>query len=74
MPVLNQEGSSSPLCWRICARVLRFQMATAIPPNAADVASRRPVRQRLLCSGGSPLSRWSIGSGRELVNLRIGMD
>jgi hypothetical protein len=31
-------------------------MATAIPPNAAEVASKRPVRQKLLCSGASSTS------------------
>jgi hypothetical protein len=28
------------------ARVLRFQTATAIPPKAAELASKRLVRQR----------------------------
>jgi hypothetical protein len=37
--------------WRILARVLRFQIATAIPPKAAEVAINRPERQKLRRSG-----------------------
>jgi hypothetical protein len=75
---LIQAGSSSEVWvgWRICARVLRFQMATAIPPRAAEVASNRPVRQRLLCSeaGGAQPGASSMGIGSLLngVNLRKG--
>ena len=45
--MVHQSGSAGGICWRICARVLRFQMATAIPPKAAEVASNRPLRQKL---------------------------
>jgi len=51
-------------------------MATAIPPKAAEVASKRPVRQKFLCSeaGGTQLDAWSMGIGslRNGVNLRKG--
>ena len=42
------------------ARVLRFQMATAIPPNAAEVAIKRPERQKFRRSGGG-IPVWSLG-------------
>jgi len=40
-------------------------MATAIPPRAAEVASKRPVRQKFLCSeaAGAQPGAWSIGTG-----------
>jgi hypothetical protein len=50
-------------------------MATAIPPRAAEVASKRPVRQKFLCSeAGAQPSASSIGTGRALGagNLRKG--
>jgi hypothetical protein len=43
-------------CWRICARVLRFQMATAIPPRAAEVVSSSAVRQKLRRAGAEGAS------------------
>ena len=46
--MVYQSGSVGGICWRICARVLRFQMATAIPPKAAEVASNKPLRQKPL--------------------------
>jgi hypothetical protein len=66
-------------CWRIWARVLRFQIATAIPPRAAEVASNRLVRQKLRCSGegSSPeaglLGTESVLSIFGLGKLRNGM-
>jgi hypothetical protein len=42
----SPQGGLS-LCCRIWASVLRFQIATAIPPRAAEVASNRLVRQKL---------------------------
>jgi hypothetical protein len=64
------------------ARVLRFQMATAIPPKAAELASKRLVRQRLRrCGGGSEALDCSVdlkGMGDRkamgMDNLRKGMD
>ena len=59
------------------ARVLRFQMATAIPPKAAELASKRLVRQRFRrCGGGTEALDGSVsvdrkGMGRD--NLRKGM-
>jgi hypothetical protein len=51
-------------------------MATAIPPRAAEVASKRPVRQKFPCSeaGGTQLDAWSMGIGsvRNGINLRKG--
>jgi hypothetical protein len=51
-------------------------MATAIPPRAAEVASKRPVRQKFPCSeaGGTQLDAWSMGIGsvRSGINLRKG--
>jgi hypothetical protein len=51
-------------------------MATAIPPRAAEVASKRPVRQKFLCSaaGGAHPGAWSMGMGSvlDVVNLRKG--
>jgi hypothetical protein len=44
------------LCWRMCARVLRFQMATAIPPRAAEVVSSNPVRQKFRRAGAEGVS------------------
>jgi len=35
-------------------------MATAIPPRAAEVASKRPVRQKFLCSEAGGTS-WMPG-------------
>ena len=63
-------------CWRIWASVLRFQIARAIPPRAAEVASNKPVRQIFRCSGVRPLQPGpsSIGTGSVLngENLRKG--
>ena len=51
-------------------------MATAIPPSAAEVASKRPVRQKFLSSeaAGTQPDAWSMGIGsvRDGVNLRKG--
>jgi hypothetical protein len=43
-------------------------MATAIPPRAAEVASNRPVRQKLLYSEaiGASADAWFIGIGPDL--------
>jgi hypothetical protein len=53
-------------------------MATAIPPRAAEVASNRPVRQKLLGSESAEVEpeAWSIGGGPVLCegNLRKGTD
>ena len=73
-------------CWRICARVLRFQMATAIPPRAAEVIINRPERQTLHRSGAQWLSSEAplgVGGSVQSIfaaetagmrNLRKGMD
>ena len=51
-------------------------MATAIPPRAAEVASKRPVRQKFRGSeaAGAQPGAWSIGIGPVLNggNLRKG--
>jgi hypothetical protein len=63
--------------WRIFARVLRFQIATAIPPKAAEVAINRPERQKLRCSGTEGSSSGPSKSEGETTskrNLRSGMD
>jgi hypothetical protein len=52
-------------------------MATAIPPNAAEVAIKRPERQKFRRSGGVGLSSEVFGSVVETSsrrNLRSGMD
>jgi len=63
--------------WRILAKVLRFQMATAIPPKAAEVASKSPERQKFCRSGAEWLScgdsSWE-GETNSKRNLRSGMD
>jgi hypothetical protein len=64
------------------ARVLRFQIATAIPPKAAELASNRLERQRFRrCGGGtealdSAFDRKGRGDlkGMGMDNLRKGMD
>ncbi len=52
-------------------------MATAIPPNAAEVAIKRPERQKFRRSGGkgfsSEVSSWGVET-RSKRNLRSGMD
>jgi hypothetical protein len=52
-------------------------MATAIPPNAAEVAIKRPERQKFCRSGGvglsSGVSAWVVET-RSKRNLRSGMD
>src|ERR1700733_1736540 len=70
------QGASSVcgVCWRILARVLRSQMATAIPPSAAEVANRRPVRQRFRGSGTGCESSTSTGPDLKLANFRMGTD
>jgi hypothetical protein len=56
------------------ARVLRFQIATAIPPKAAELASNRLVRQRFRrCGGGTEASTFDL-KGMGMDNLRKGMD
>ena len=62
------------------ARVLRFQIATAIPPKAAELASNRLVRQRLRCCGGGAEATDSVDltgmgdlKGMGMDNLRKGM-
>ena len=70
------QGSSSVGggCWRIWARARRSQMATAMPPSAAEVASKRPVLQRLRGSGvGCELST-STGPVVKFANFRIGTE
>jgi hypothetical protein len=55
------------------ARVLRFQIATAIPPKAAELASNRLVRQRFRgCGGGTEASTFDL-KGMGMDNLRKGM-
>ena len=52
-------------------------MATAIPPQAAEVASNRPERQKLRRSGSERLSSGVSGLEGETTskrNLRSGMD
>jgi hypothetical protein len=64
------------------ARVLRFQIATAIPPKAAELASNRLERQRLRRGGcgsealDSSVDRNGMGdrNGIGMDNLRRGMD
>jgi hypothetical protein len=58
------------------ARVLRFQIATAIPPKAAELASNRLVRQRLRrCVGGAGAMDSTFDlKGMGMDNLRKGMD
>lgn len=64
------------------ASVLRFQIATAIPPKAAELASNRLVRQRFRrCRCGTDaVDSWGdlkgIGdlNGMGMDNLRKGMD
>ncbi len=58
------------------ARVLRFQIATAIPPKAAELASNRLVRQRFgRCDGGTAaLDSSVVLKGMGMDNLRRGMD
>ena len=74
--VRNLQGSYSGggVCWRILARVLRSQMATAMPPRAAEVARRRPVRQRFRGSETGCESSTSIGPDLKLANFRMGTD
>jgi hypothetical protein len=64
------------------ASVLRFQMATAIPPKAAELASNRLLRQRFRrCGGGRDAFDFcgdlkGIGGlkGMGMDNFRKGMD
>ena len=52
-------------------------MATAIPPNAAEVAIKRPERQKFPRSGGEGFSSEVFASVAETSskrNLRSGMD
>jgi hypothetical protein len=55
------------------ARVLRFQIATAIPPKAAELASNRLVRQRFRGCGAG-VSPFGNLKGMGMDNLRKGMD
>jgi len=57
------------------ARVLRFQIATAMPPKAAELASNRLVRQRLRRCGGATEAMDSsfARKGMGLDNKRNGM-
>jgi hypothetical protein len=69
--------SSGVVCWRIFAKVLRFQIATAIPPNTAEVAIKRPERQTFRRSGTEKPSSGASGKDvetRSKRNLRSGMD
>ena len=69
-------SESGGVCWRILARVLRFQMATAIPPKAAEVAIKRPERQGFRRSGWEGLSSGAcarVVGTRSKRNLRSGM-
>jgi hypothetical protein len=64
------------------ASVLRFQIATAIPPKAAELASNRLVRQRFRRCGCATGAVDSCGdlkgigdlNGMGMDNLRKGMD
>jgi hypothetical protein len=75
-PKARHSSSDPGGCCRICARVLRFQIATAIPPRAAEVASNNPVRQKFFCSGAGGIQpdAWSMGIGslRKGINFRKG--
>lgn len=66
--------SPGGICSRIWAKVLRFQIATAMPPKATEVAINSPERQKVRRSGTAGASpNWTAETAGER-NLRKGMD